>query len=324
MNKWAAAPPPRKAAAPPPKAARAPPAPPTAAAPPPPPPHPVPKAAPPPPKAAAPPPPPPAPKAAPPPPGPKAAAHYVALLVSIVLVIVTHLSFQLCYEDNCPSLAPAKEVPLWDNIWDHQSVPTLHGQVMTTTKNVLLNYIFCANCFFAPQSRIVWWLWKSGEVAYSTAMLVLLELQSHVHKWKIIDIILDGLNESDVISFLPYIVLKVLGYCVLIAAAAGTVCQSATVCVNAGRAALNTAMPVVERARRNWQMIARIVIVVVCLYCYTAFLSHNWPDDAVHQQDRSVSKDSGVVQITKAMKVAVGTCVTSAVGYGLLWLVTQE
>jgi len=249
---------------------------------------------------------------------------YVALLVLIVLVIVTHVTFQLCVDDNCPSLAPAKEVPFWDNIsWDQQSVPTLHGQVMTTAKNLALNYVFCANCFFAPQSQLVWWLWKSAQVAYSSAMLVFLELQAHVHKWKIINIILDGLNESDVISFVPYIVLKVFGFCVLMATACGTVCESATVCVNAGRAALNTALPVFEKARRNWQMIARIVILVVCLYCYTAFLRYNWPDDAVHQQDLSVSKDSGVVQITKAMKVAVVTGVTSAVGYGLLLLVTQ-
>ncbi len=247
---------------------------------------------------------------------------YVALLVLIVLVIVTHVTFQLCVDDNCPSLAPAKEVPFWDNIsWDQQSVPTLHGQVMTTAKNLALNYVFCANCFFAPQSQLVWWLWKSAQVAYSSAMLVFLELQAHVHKCKIINIILDGLNESDVISFVPYIVLKVFVYCVLMATACGTVCESATVCVNAGRAALNTAIPVFERARRNWQMIARIVILVVCLYSYTAFLSYNFPDDAVHQGD--VETSSGVVQITKVINVAVGTGVTTAVGYGLMWLVTQ-
>ena len=248
---------------------------------------------------------------------------YAALLVSIVLVIVTHVSFQLCHEDNCPSLDPAKEVPLWDNIWHQQSVPSLHGQVMTTTKNFLLSYVFCANCFFAPQSQLVWWLWKSAQVAYASAMLVFLELQAHVHKWKIIDIILDGLNESDVLSFLPYIVLKVLGYCVLMAAVCGTVSESTTVCVNAGRAAVNTAIPVFKQARRNWKMIARMVILVFLLYCYAAFLRYHWPlpGNAVHQRD---VETSGVVQITKAITVAVGTCVTSAVGYGLLWLVTQE
>jgi hypothetical protein len=249
---------------------------------------------------------------------------YVALLVSFVLVIVTQLSFQLCYDDNCPSLAPAKDVPFWDNIsWDQQSVPTLHGQVMTTAKNLALNYVFCANCFFAPQSRIVWWLWTSGKLAYSSAMLLLLEVQAHVHKWTIMGIILDALRDSYVISYFPYIVLKVLLFCVYMAYISSTLYEGMNFCVNAGRAALNTAIPVLERARRNWQMIARIVILVVCLYCYTAFLSYNWPDDAVHQRDLSVSKDSGVVQITKAMKVAVGTGVTSAVGYGFLWLVTQ-
>ena len=73
-------------------------------------------------------------------------------------------------------------------------------------------------------------------------------------------------------------------------------------------------------------MIARMVILVFLLYCYAAFLRYNWPlpGNAVHQRDVETSKDSGVVQITKVINVAVGTGVTSAVGYGLLWLVTQE
>jgi hypothetical protein len=229
---------------------------------------------------------------------------YMGLLVSIVLVIVTHVSFKLCDEDRCKAVAPAS---------------TLHAQVM----NFLGGYLFCADCLFAPQSRIVWWLWTSGKIAYSSAMLLVLEVQSHVHKWTIMGIILDALRDSYVISYFPYIVLKVLLCCVYMAYISCTLIEGMNFCAKLSRAALNTALPVVQRGRRNWQMIARIVIVVVLFYCYAAFLRYNWPlpGNAVHQQDLTVSKDSG---ITKAMKVAVGTGVTTAVGYGLLWLVTQE
>ena len=113
---------------------------------------------------------------------------YVGFVV-IVLVIITHFSVHFCTlnEGTCSSLAPVKELSVWDNlplnVWGNEPVLPVQGRVTAALHSFAQKYLLCAKCFFAPQSDALFWLINFSQMAYSAVMLAWHEVQAQIHTW---------------------------------------------------------------------------------------------------------------------------------------------
>jgi hypothetical protein len=221
---------------------------------------------------------------------------YVGLPVVMILAIITYYSVS------------------------NKPVIPLQGQV--TTAGFWQQFLTCPHCVLATQGKAVLVLWNLSKLGHSGLMLAWHNVQAQFFQLAIINTSLDLINQLNILTDFTTTMLKVFfGIAFFLSS-----CSHILTCCT-------TLTRFYVRLCCNWKIIAFRVFVLCyfiawfggCAYFYAP--GEHKPALPVENEDLTkdltTSKDSGVVQIIKVMQVAVGTAVTSAVGYGLLWLVTQ-